>query len=471
MNWEMFKSLLLTVLVALSLLLTWNLWNFHSDLQPLEDTDYVASGVSENGKVSLNDVVHPLQAIFHGGHQDKGLQSSKQLKEMFTGVIDARYKRVRQIQEQHVGKKSSQQLKNNSVELVFPHAISVSLFDDMLKKKDEGDEETSGLASLDQDLMFDRVAFYKTPTDAANMRVIFRNGHNPVASAHVKGLAYEDLDHYKKKSMGTFVSTDLADGPVYLPEGKVDVNKVLYYAYKWIDVSKFKAALFRDPHDVLRQGDYFTNGANSLKELDHTIKYINPGSNSGAHGSPNDTDRESIVRDSFDYVNGHSGWTDPYVLFDFKRPPESGDKAGKGNVTFRLMVGDKQSYPVFSRYFGNYPYRDAGTILMHWQDGSVHDYSRTLLDMPSSSKKGAVRHLRSSKQLLRKLKSHEGVKKKQIRDLRIGYDMVYPPDPNTLVFTPKWYVFYGEGKDAHWRKAEDLLGEDEESKSEEADTK
>lgn len=465
MNWEMFKSLLLTVLIALSLLLTWNLWNFHSEFQPLEDTDYVASSVSENGKASLNDVIRPLQAIFHEEHQDEGLNASKQLKEMFEGVIDAKYTRVRQLQGHDIGGKPLQQLKTHSVELVFPHAISVSLFDDMLKKQDDDNEKQAGLSTLDQDLMFDRIAFYKTPSEPANMRMILRNGHDAVASANVKGLAYEDLHHYKKKSTGTFVSKDLADGPVYLPEKGVDAKKIFYYTYQWIDVSKFKSALFRDPHDVLRQGDYFTNGANSLKETDHVIKYVNPGSDSGAQGSPDNTDGDSIVRDSFDYINGHSGWTDPYVLFDYEQPMVTDGRPGDGAVTFRLMVGEKQSYPVFSKFFGNYPYRDAGTILLNWKDGSVHDYSRTLLDMPSSSDREAERQLPSGVGLLHKLKNVGGVKKGQIRDMRIGYDMVYPPDPNTLVFTPKWFVLYGEEGHESWQRADDLIDQDQENGS------
>src|SRR5699024_10611936 len=142
---------------------------------------------------------------------------------------------------------------------------------------------------------------------------------------------------------GSLVSKELEDGPVYVSKNDVNVKKIIYYSYQWIDVSRFKSALFRDPQDVYHQGNYFTNGANSLKEEDHIIKYVNPGSGARKRTSIGEA---SIVRDSFDYINGHNGWTEDYILFDYKRPVTKDGKPKSGEVTFRMMMGDEQSYPV-----------------------------------------------------------------------------------------------------------------------------
>lgn len=456
MNWEMFKSLLLTALVALSLALTWNLWNFHSEFAPFKDSDYVSSSVSADGKTSLGDVVYPLQAIFHRREKDSGLNATKPIKKMFTDVTAAKYSRARQLDSHKVGKEQAEKLQTESVALIFPRAITTSLFQEMLSKTaGDASEDRTDLSALDQDVLFNRMVFYKTPSRTANMRVYLKNDSKAVALADVNGLAYEDLNHFKSQTIGTFVSKDLADGPVYVPKNDMDVNKVFYYSYQWLDVSRFKSALFKNPQDVYHEGDYFTNGANSLKENNHIMKYVNPAT--GTNTSQGPVNATSIVKDSFDYINGHSGWTENYALFDYNQSEITDEPSESGDVTFRLMVGDQQSYPVFSRVYGNYPYRDAGTMLLNWRGGSVHDYARTLLDVPASADRVVERHLSSGATILQKLKKASSVKNDQIRDLRIGYAMAYPPKPNVLSFTPKWYVLYGEEGNAHWKQVDDLV--------------
>lgn len=460
MSWEMFKSILLSVLIVLSLFLTWNLWNFHSQFKPLEKAGYVQSDVSKHGKVSLNDTVYPLLAIFHeGGAESPGLNAKTSMKAMLNKVTRASYNHVKQ-QNGKNKNKFRQQVKKDSVSLVFPHAISKPLFQDMLHKGEKQKGQNSGLDTLDDDVMFDVISFHKTP---AGVLAIFQNGHDTVATAKTNGLSYGDLHDFKKKTTDSFVSKDLADGPIQLPAESVCVKKISYSSYQWLDIDKFKSVLFDHPHEVLHQDDYYKNGAKSLKKKDHTIKFTNPRS---AHDndSSEGKDQTSIVQHSYKYVDGHAGWNDPYVLFDYN-PTASDGRLDAKSVTFRLMIGKKQSYPVFASVEGNSPYRDAGTILLNWQGSEdadqPHLYARTLLDLPESDLKGAKRKLASGVAVLQELKQAEDIKKGQIHDLRIGYKMDYPPDLNTLVFTPKWYVLYGKQDHERWKSVNELIDLDE----------
>lgn len=459
MNWETFKSLLLTVLVVLSLFLTWNLWNYQSDYQKVEDTSYVNSTISE--KRSLSEVVRPFQVIFHKKGNDYGMTSMSDLKDMFRSVTKAEYKQVNEIKNKQKGDPP----KTNAIELIFPEAIPILLFGDMVhKSSDDQTRGVMGFSALDSDLEFDRIVFYKTDIKSANMKAHFNNEDSPVATAYVSGLSFDDLDQYQDKNSALVASNKLGNNHnVYLPKNKVGIPEV-YYSYSWIPVEQFKVALFSDPHNVLRQGDYFTSGINLLKESEHTIKYVNSDPGTGHQKNTEPVDSKTIIQQSFDYINGHSGWTDQYVFFDYVRHTGGLDEPLREEVTFRLMINSGQKgYPVFTdNVYGNYPYQDAGTILLNWSSSNVHEYARTLIDIKARIEEKNPSWLPSGSEIIQKLKTSDNIEWGKVRDLRIGFDMEYPPKPNAVVFTPNWFVLYGEKSRAEWKKVYKLTEPKEE---------
>ena len=66
MKLETFKSILLVLLIALSLMLTFGLWNYKSDFEQLETGKNYASEVSVGGQQgrTRNNLIAPSSIIF-----------------------------------------------------------------------------------------------------------------------------------------------------------------------------------------------------------------------------------------------------------------------------------------------------------------------------------------------------------------------------------------------------------------------
>ena len=64
LKYENIKSVILTILVGISFLVTWNLWTYQPSYEELENADTVQE-VSFSSKKDIKDIVKPDQVIFH----------------------------------------------------------------------------------------------------------------------------------------------------------------------------------------------------------------------------------------------------------------------------------------------------------------------------------------------------------------------------------------------------------------------
>jgi regulatory protein YycH of two-component signal transduction system YycFG len=430
------------------------LWTYQSEYHKPENTKYVESAIVLDGKRTLAEVVHPATAIYQKKNGEiVGVPSGSDLKDMFQMVTKAEFHGT-----QIFGKNGAPQQKvgkprTNGISMVFPVSIPLSLFGKMLQG-DSGaqTEKTAVFAEADSSISFDRIVFYHLGEEnTTNMEASFKNGEKQVATAKVNNLSFTDLEKFYKDAE-EYAPEKLNGKTVYLPSNPVKVEKILYY-YKWIGDAQFKNVLFNNnPYVTQRQG-YYTSYSQLLKINNHIINYINtePGSEKTNQPDKSSAGSSSVIQDSFSYINGQSGWTDSYMLFDY-----TPIKSSRRSVTFRMMIGydDRKSYPVFSDVSGAYPYNDAGTIRLSWENGGVYEYGRTEMDVGDlpDGKKPVL--LPSGKTVLNKLKTSKNVHMDLVKDLCIGYQMEYPTKPKEEVvrFTPMWYVLY----DGSWEPAEQL---------------
>lgn len=446
MKWESFKTLLLTVLVILSFVLTWNLWTYKSDYSTIEQPDYINSAIVSNGKSSLREVIHPIQAIYHADEEHYGLQSGNQLHDMFQAVVDAEFHDVIQVNKDSAEPKLKRNLREpdaNDVEMIFPAAISMSLFEHILQGNNAEGDPQKELGRINQDMVFDRIVFYKIEEDQkTNMKAYFKNGTTTVATSRVNNVSFADLKSYYE-DQNVYIAKKLDGRTIYLPaDPKV---KEVRYAYTWIDTDKIVNALFNSPH-VERKGIY-RSSSEYLKVDRHIIKYFN--AKPGAEQLKNeDVGHLSIVQESFEFINGHSGWTHSYMLFGYETATKKRAAPLDGAVTFRLMIGAGQNetkYPVFSDISGFYPYSDAGTMLVSWENGEVHEYIRTQMNVQEALARTGNRDFKTGNEVWEQLNDSPKVQMNQVKNIRIGYQMTYPPRPNavnTVSFVPKWFVLY-----------------------------
>ncbi|HEU5138754.1 MAG TPA: two-component system activity regulator YycH [Bacillales bacterium] len=461
MKWESFKTLLLTVLVILSLVLTWNLWTYQSDYNTIEKPDYITSVLVSKGKgkSTIGEIIHPFQAIYHADDQIYGLSTGQDLHDMFQTLIDAEFRNIFVFSNElpdKLKRNRRQEPDSNGVEIIFPKAIPVSLFGEMLQG-DGSDKENmqDDFQDIDSDTVFDRIVFYNVDKDQnTSMKAYFKERESTVASADVNNVSLADLkSYYEDKHI--FLAKNLDDKTIYLPaEPK---PKKLLFNKSWISEEKFINALFSYPNVRQEQENVYKSVSEFLRVNNHIIKYFNadPGSgkvktNLSAKKNP------SLLQESFQVINSHSGWTHDYMLFDYKNVEQKDNPLLNGTAIFRLMVGNSSSeyrYPVFSDVsgYGYYPYNDAGTILLSWKNGEVHELVRTQLYIKENLPQPGQSNFKTGEEIWETLNTSEEVQMNFVKDIRVGYEMTYPPDPN-LVFTPKWFVLYN----GEWVSADKL---------------
>lgn len=90
MRYENIKSVILTILVLLSLLLTWNLWTYQPNYDTMENNKTVAE-VTVSEKQEVKKIVSPDSVIFHvkGSHYgtNNPTELEKMINEMSSWVI------------------------------------------------------------------------------------------------------------------------------------------------------------------------------------------------------------------------------------------------------------------------------------------------------------------------------------------------------------------------------------------------
>lgn len=456
MNWEGFKTLLLTILVLLSFLLTSNLWTYETQNHHGEQSNFVTSAITkdpQNGKRALSEVIHPGKSVLHQGGKNYGLVSGTVLSKQFQAVIGAKYHDVMIYGEDVTSSKLANAIKepgSDSIEIIFPTKIPISLFGQLLEAP-----QNSKQGGFTNDIGFDRIFFYKADQKrTTKMLAFFKAGKDPVGMAKVNNVSFADLEHFFNKDH-VFIKRK----GIYFPAGEPHLKELYYFsAYSWIDVDRFKKALFDDPKYVVEsQRNLFSSTSEVMQVKNHILQFSNtePGTQqlnqnlSLTGGPPN-------IQISFNYIDSHSGWTDPYTLFAYKRP-ENKKSDSQASVVYRLMAGKGETkYPVFGKITGSYPhYDDAGTILVMMGNGSVYKYMRTLMNLGSFPDGSQPADLESGTALWNELSSSKNVQLYRVKDIRIGYKMKngFPPKNGTVVFVPKWYVLYQN----QWLPAEQII--------------
>src|SRR5699024_8291660 len=142
------------------------------------------------------------------------------------------------------------------------------------------------------------------------------------------------------------------------------------------------------------------------------------------------------------------------------------DGTTRGESVFRLTVDQNDaSYPVFERVYGKYPYRDAGTILLKWENGGIHEYGRTLLNIESPIRHEETDPLPSGIDVYHQVRSSKQLANNKFQDMKIGFSMDYTSSPGAVLFEPHWFILYGDEGSAQWQPLDDLMKNDETSSS------
>nr|WP_062052536.1 two-component system activity regulator YycH [Bacillus sp. JCM 19034] len=204
-----------------------------------------------------------------------------------------------------------------------------------------------------------------------------------------------------------------------------------------ISIDLFRQSLFTDPSAVkyYQQSDgedSYTDG-NRMINLRHNGIFME-------YGNPIFTEAQELSKHitiaGYEFINGHGGWTDDYILTDWV------SLNNREEAEFRLHMN---GLPVFS-----IDGRDLMKLTTTRSGNQIISYSRPLFDMDAIPLNTAQRvELPSGEDVIRSIQHDEYYERQRITKISIGYEMEMR-NPSFVTLEPHWYVFYGN----RWQKIE-----------------
>jgi regulatory protein YycH of two-component signal transduction system YycFG len=421
MRYETIKSVILTILALLSIVLTYNLWTY----QPAYDTidnNYIHE-ISISEKRDISDVVRPTLLLFHKYGYHYGTVQPNVI-EKFIQMMKKwdLYDWQNLSEELNSSEFFSLVHGDQRIEIVFPDIVPFDVFNSVISIDDDSLSNSS----------FDRLIIEINESNKHEADVYFVNyEERHVIEAQLESpLSYPFLASTweKAEDYTRYFDYDVQGiRKLFLPQDALKFSVIKYYTYV-INPDKFKLALFSDPSfvtkDLLDQGDQYTDGT-SMMNVDYQrslITYVNPANNRVSFSMLKNGD---LLQQTIDFINDHGGWTDDYLYF--------GMSPAEQKVSFRLFI---DGFPVFNE-------EGMAEIMEFWGNNEIYKYVRPFytLNLPLTAEHIT---LPSGYEMLDQLVNRPDFELEYLEDVTIGYKMYRDPQtPKVLIFEPSWYYRYG----------------------------
>lgn len=421
MSKEGIKSIILAALVILSLFLTWNIWTYSPNIDPINQPQYMED-VTISNKQEIASIVRPVQILYHTEEHHYGSSSEKVLDDVMNMFIDWSFSNFEDVSSDF----SSQQLQNfvkksGTSEIVFAEDVPLRLYKKVINIEDRElpDVEFNRIvikaASDDSELnnvyfiSTDKEAIYKLSTDVSDVK---------------------QLNEQIKKIYDTFTTfslVEIAEGKsFYLPNEQQKINSYKYY-YELLDEKEFRDALFENPKLVWQKetgrGVRYEDGMSRMNVYKDTmmLNYVDPTQEERIK-----VPSSELLNRSIQFVNEHAGWEENYRFAEMD--------VNKQKVTFRLYT---DGLPVFNS-------DGMSEIIQVWTQDEIYSYDRPFFTMnfpvPPGTKEATVLSGEEAVQLLKKMKDFQV---DFLEGMAIGYRMTRDStEPRLIVLEPIWHYKY-----------------------------
>ncbi|PWW31050.1 regulatory protein YycH of two-component signal transduction system YycFG [Cytobacillus oceanisediminis] len=422
MTYENIKTIILTILVATSALLTWNLWTYQPNYETMEKTNTVQE-VAIAAKKDVSKIVRPDTLLFHlGSNQHYGTVNPSEIEKTIKEISRWNFTDFENITAQVNGIPSFVHNEGKAV-IVYPDSIPIELYKTVIKVDDKD------LTNF----QFDRIVIdvkehhkedgivYFVSVDSQQ---VFRS-HVPASFIQsFKNEFFKYSPEYKE-----YISYEASNSrTLFLPAHDTKMARYQYLS-KELDSEKYKNALFSDPSVVQKnyqpsEEEYNDNVSLLRVNFDkNTLRYVKL-----AAGNNPTIQSTDLLKKSIDFINEHAGWTDNYLFAEMNELNH--------RVTFRLY--DSSGYPVFSED------PKISEIRQVW--GQNEEYLRSNFQLGLRTESTEV-SLSSGDSIIKYLKKLEGFDSKSLEDVALGYKMIKDSQTMFVRLEPSWFYRYeGEWK-------------------------
>lgn len=413
MNLELIKSFILAILVGLSLLLTFSLWNYKPDYELYYPQSKYVNEVDLGGiESSKKTVVQPKSIVYHQGEEISGFREAKLGRDL--------YREIEQwsLDDYQVEAYKDLASYSNFLEIAFPYDIPMEMIKNLFIVDDEVEElphwsfqKMIITREEDQHLIF--VHFLSTDE---NKQLRF-TVHD--SEAYDQLMSYITDDDY----MMAFTSFGKSQS-IYVPAEPLGMNR-RSLSIKSIEPNLLVNALFSNPSLVSPNvGEaYFTDGQRGMRLMQEgrMMEFINPIHENNEAEPINMND---LLDMSLSYVNGHKGWTDIYTLKEIN--------IDQGSLKYQM---EYEGYPVHSG-------GGLSTIKQQWLNSDIHQYTRPMFSLNNILGVETVQ-LPAGKEIISYLLNNQDYEEEDIKDIQIGYRLTYIEGANySVMLDPTWYMNY-----------------------------
>lgn len=438
MKREHIKSIVLANLVIISLVLSYSIWSYQPAYDVIENQSYLQN-VSIGPEKEYDDIVIPNQLVVHV--EDKHYLTLKQ-----SNILPL-YKALQKMEITNFENLTNETTEanfegitkgKNKVEIIFPSMVPIETLDKILNLD----------SKRIQNIVFDRIVISLSTKHNSSTKIYFVNEvlNTLYEASFNNSEVISAVDKIKNNYPNYIESTKYkleSGNVVYLPKQPIKLKPIEFLTSD-IAVDKLKDAIFIDPSNVRREssetGDTYTDGSRlmTVSPNNRTITFVNPTIVDEDNQTPN-----LLVQRSVDFINGHGGWTDQYLLSRIS--PENNE------VSFRL-------------YVNNLPVYKNAIITTKWGKDDIQTFKRPLYKFGiQMEKKESEIELMSGSQIMDIIKKNKSVNKSLIKDISLGYETLFADEKksvNQLYYNraiqlkPVWIISYG---DTYKKIDQDLL--------------
>ncbi|MCM3055143.1 MULTISPECIES: YycH family regulatory protein [Bacillaceae] len=416
MKVEQIKTLILTTLVLVSIVLFWNLVTFQRNYDLVNNQEYVKEVTINDIKKPIKDLVVPNKIIYRNGENSfHGIQNMEQITPFVNEIRKWTFygfqRSVNEFVEKFEGMPGKQVLI-----VQFPGDVPFELLKSMYTV--EVKEIPSGnfryMFIFQEDLNDDEGIVYFATND---LRSIIKANVRQKSSAHFRNL----IEIMSNNSNPYYAYKKNSGGYLFVNDKETVIPDDQYYP-RLYDEKIFVDALFSNPDRVTINDEEYTDGSSLMKlqSDQQMLTFVDP----TITESPDTV--YNMITTSVNYINAHGGWTDQYYY--------SGAFVNTKKINFQLYTNN---YPVFNELGLN-------ELSLVVGKNRIHEYRRPYfrLDFIPYNPNKQEYTLPKGTDVLAEIQG-DGVNLESVEDILIGYHMEKDNENAVIKFQPSWFYKIG----------------------------
>lgn len=435
---ETIKSIILLFLVLLSCLLTFMIWDYEPDYKFLEEPK--ADNIMVSTEKSIKEIVKPYKLIYQQGTGLLGTVSNVAIEQLLNS-----FEKIELDEVVYGGSNLAAAEVNailnqpNHVTLFFPTDVPLEVFESMFNSSAENTPN----------VVFNRLVINLANVEATKeVEFLFVSSNNQTVYKAIADAddASEVRNVLQEQQENMFVYEEFVrenELSLYLPKDSQEVIQFTYVTDGYPH-ELFNSVLFSNPSIVKRSLE--TTAETTLEQYSDdmavviydtnakVMNYISLANNRYLIQEP-----ANLLRNSFEFVNDHGGFSTDYRLSSIN---------AAGNVVEYQMYF--QGYPVYSTF-------TLTRIVTTWGEDQINGYRRPyyFLDTDITTVK-TVKEILSGAEVMNYLRN-QNLAKVKIDEVFVGYHLEKDPSTNVFILEPSWFAL----NEGNWiRITSDTVGGD-----------